>query len=86
MTVASVMREFGAPIFPLVDYDIFKLHYPFSMLVAGPQGAGKSEFVKQLSSLKCHIMTGSILQRQFFGFMVDINQTCFVLWLKKFQA
>ena len=27
------------------------------MLVAGPRGAGKSEFVKQLLSLKHHIMT-----------------------------
>ena len=27
------------------------------MLVAGPQGAGKSEFVKQLLFLKCYIMT-----------------------------
>ena len=27
------------------------------MLVAGPRGAGKSEFVKQLLSLKCFIMT-----------------------------
>ena len=33
---------------PVMDYDIFKLHHPFSMLVAGPRGAGKSEFVKQL--------------------------------------
>ena len=42
---------------PLMEYDIFKLHHPFSMLVAGPQGAGKSEFVKQLLSLKRFIMT-----------------------------
>ena len=40
-----------------MDYDIFKLHHPFSMLVAGPRGAGKSEFVKQLLSLKRFIMT-----------------------------
>ena len=40
-----------------MNYDIFKLHHPFSMLVAGPRGAGKSEFVKQLLSLKCYIMT-----------------------------
>ena len=39
-----------------MDYDIFKLHHPFSMLVAGPGGAGKVEFVKQLLSLKCYIM------------------------------
>ena len=41
----------------VMDYDIFKLHHPFSMLVAGPRGAGKSEFVKQLLFLKCFIMT-----------------------------
>ena len=40
-----------------MDYHIFKLHHPFSMLVAGPRGAGKSEFVKQLLSLKCFTMT-----------------------------
>ena len=40
-----------------MDYDLFKLHHPFSMLVAGPRGAGKSEFVKQLLSLKHYIMT-----------------------------
>ena len=39
-----------------MDYNIFKLHHPFSML-AGPRGAGKSEFVKQLLSLKCYIIT-----------------------------
>ena len=42
---------------PVMEYDIFKLHHPFSMLVAGPRGAGKSEFVKQLLSLKRFIMT-----------------------------
>ena len=42
---------------PVMDYDIFKLHHPFSMLVAGPRGAEKSEFVKQLLSLKRFIMT-----------------------------
>ena len=42
---------------PVMDYDIFKLHHPFSMLVAGPRGAGKSEFVKQILSLKRFIMT-----------------------------
>ena len=58
MIVASVMRGFGAPIFnvPVMDYDIFKLHHPFSMLVAGPRSTGKSEFVKQLLSLKRFIM------------------------------
>ena len=42
---------------PVMDYDIFKLHHPFGMLVAGPRGAGKSEFVKQLLSLKQFIMS-----------------------------
>ena len=40
-----------------MDYSIFKLHHPFGMLVAGPGGAGKSEFLKQLLSLKHFIMT-----------------------------
>ena len=39
-----------------MDCDIFTLHHPFSMLVAGPRGAGKSEFVKQLLSLEHYIM------------------------------
>ena len=39
-----------------MDYDIFKLHDPVSMSVAGPRGAGKGEFVKQLLSLKRFIM------------------------------
>ena len=39
-----------------MDYDIFKLDHPFSMLVAGPRGAGKTEFIKQLLSLKCFMM------------------------------
>ena len=42
---------------PLMDYNIFKLHHPFSTLVAGPRGAGKSEFVKQLLFLERFIMT-----------------------------
>ena len=52
----SYERIWGSNV-PVMDYDIFKLHHPFSMLVAGPRGAGKSEFVKQLFSLKCYIMT-----------------------------
>ena len=44
---------------PVMDYDIFKLNHSFSMLFAGPRGAGKSEFVKQLLSLKRFIMTNS---------------------------
>ena len=47
----SYQRIWGTNV-PVMDYDIFKLHQPFSMLVAGPRGAGKSEFVKQLFSLK----------------------------------
>ena len=49
-------RVWGANV-PVMDYDIFKLHHPFSMLVAGPRGAGKSEFVKQLLFLKQLIIT-----------------------------
>ena len=52
----SYERIWGTNV-PVIDYDIFKLHHPFSMLVAGPRGAGKSEFVKQLLSLKRFIMT-----------------------------
>ena len=52
----SYERVWG-PNVPVMDYDIFKLHHPFSMLVAGHRGAGKSEFVKQLLSLKRYIMT-----------------------------
>ena len=55
-TRISYERIWGTNI-PLMDYDIFKLHHPFSMLVAGPRGAGESEFVKQLLSLKRFIMT-----------------------------
>ena len=40
----SYERVWGTNV-PVMDYDIFKLHHPFSMLVAGPRGAGKSEFV-----------------------------------------
>ena len=50
----SYERIWGTNV-PVMDYDIFKLHHPFSMLVAGPRGAGKSKFVKQ--SLKRFIMT-----------------------------
>ena len=52
----SYERIWGTNV-PVMDYDIFKLHHPFSMLVAGPRGAGKSEFVKQLLALKRFIMT-----------------------------
>ena len=51
----SCERVWGINV-PVMDYDIFKLHHPFSMLAAGPRGAGKSEFVKQLLSLKRFIM------------------------------
>ena len=40
----------------VMDFEIFKLHHPFSMLMAGPRGAGKSELVKQLLSLRRFIM------------------------------
>ena len=40
-----------------MDYGNWELHHPFSMLVAGPRGAGKSEFIKQLLSLKRYIIT-----------------------------
>ena len=52
----SYERIWGTNV-PVMDYDNFKLHHPFSMLVAGPRSAGKSEFVKQLLSLKRFIMT-----------------------------
>ena len=51
----SYERIWGTNV-PIMDYDIFKLHHPFSMLLAGPRGAGRSEFVKQLLSLKRFIM------------------------------
>ena len=63
----SYERVWGTSV-PVMDYDIFKLHHPFSMLVAGPRGAGKSEFVKQLLSLKGFIMTKSS------------RENCLVLW------
>ena len=52
----SYERIWGTNV-PVMDCDIFKLHHLLSMLVAGPRVAGKSEFVKQLLSLKCFIMT-----------------------------
>ena len=52
----SYERVWGTHV-PVMDYNILKLHHPFSMLVAGPRGTGKSEFVKQLLSLKCYITT-----------------------------
>ena len=48
----SYERFWGTNV-PVLYHDIFKLHHPFSMLVAG---AGKSEFVKELLSLKCYVM------------------------------
>ena len=79
----SYERIWGTNV-PVMDYDIFKLHHPFSMLVAGPRGAGKSEFVNQLLSLKRFIMTNP--PERIVWFMVDINQTCFVLCHKKYLA
>ena len=52
----SYERVWGTNV-PVMDYDIFKMHHPFSTLVAGPRGAGKIEFIKQLLSLKSYIMT-----------------------------
>ena len=52
----SYERIWGTNV-PVMDYQSFKLHHPFSMLVPGPRGARKSEFVKQLLSLKRFIMT-----------------------------
>ena len=68
----------------VMDYDIFKLHHPFSTLVAGPRGPGKSESVEQLLFLKRYIMRNP--PEIIIWFTEDINQTCFALWLKKFQA
>ena len=45
-TRISYERVWGTNV-PVMDYDIFKLHHPFSMSVAGPRVAGKSEFIKQ---------------------------------------
>ena len=36
----SYERIWGTNV-PVMGYDIFKLHHPFGMLVAGPRGAGK---------------------------------------------
>ena len=36
----SYKRVWGTNV-PVMDYDIFILHHPFSMLVAGPRGAEK---------------------------------------------
>ena len=79
----SYERVWGTNV-PVMDYDIFKLHHPFGMLVTGRRGAGNSEFVKQLLSLRCYIRRN--LQRELFGFMVDINCVCFTRWLKKYLA
>ena len=52
----SYERVWGTNV-PVMEYDNFKLHHPFSTLVAGPRDVGKSEFVKQLLSLKRYVMT-----------------------------
>ena len=52
----SYKRIWGTNV-PVMDYDIFKLHHPFSMLVVGLRGDGKSGFVKQLLALKRFIMS-----------------------------
>ena len=66
-SLISYERVWGTNV-PVMDYDIFKLHHPFSMLVAGPRGARKSEFVNQLLSLKHYIMTD------------PPERICLVLW------
>ena len=55
----SYERVWGTNV-PVMDCDIFKLHHPFSMLVKGPRGAGKIEFVKHLLSLKRYIIKNSL--------------------------
>ena len=55
----SYDRVWGTNV-PVIDYEIFKLYHPFSMSVAAPRGAGNSEFVKQLLSLKRYIMTNPL--------------------------
>ena len=54
----------------VMDYDIFKLHHPFSMLVAGHRGAGKSEFAKQLLFSKLEM----------FHHDKSSRENCLVLW------
>ena len=63
-----------------MDYDTFKLHDPFSMLVAGPRDARKSELVKQLLPLKRYIMMN--LQREFtlYKLYAVTFWNCLVLW------
>ena len=51
----SYKRVWGTNI-PVMDYHIFKLHHPFSLLVAGPRDAGENIFVKQVLSFKHYIM------------------------------
>ncbi len=67
---------------PTFDYDLLKLHHPFSMLVAVPRGVGKSEFVKRLLSFKDIIISNE--RRELFDFTEDINQSSFSLYAKKF--
>ena len=57
MTVSFKLKRVSGTNAPVMDYDISILHHPFSMLAAGPRGAGISEFLKQLLSLKRYIMT-----------------------------
>ena len=78
----SYERVWGTNV-PVMDNDIFKLHHPFSIVVASPRSAGKSEFVKQLLSFKRYVMTNP--PERIVWLYCDINQTCFALWHKKFQ-
>ena len=65
----SYERVWGTNV-PVMDYDIFKLHHPFSMLVAGPRSAGKSEFVKQQTTLILEMLHHDGSSRE----------NCLVLW------
>ena len=51
----SYERVWGTNI-PVMDYHIFKLHHPFSMLVAGPRDVGENKLIKLVLSLKHYIM------------------------------
>ena len=81
----SYERDWGTNV-SVIDYDIFKLHHAFSMLVAGPRGAGKSESVKQLLSLKRYIMTNppeaSTRPVLFFGTGNTLHR---VLWRASYE-
>ena len=62
----SYERIWGTNV-PVTDYDIFKLHHPFSMLVAGPRGAGKR-------------VCKATLVLEMFHHDESSRQNCLVLW------